>query len=68
MNVLIYFLHAILGPEHTILLKTIIDRSFRNCCQGRSFLTEHEILALWRHIRRFFSHAQIGVKAIFTSE
>ena len=37
-NVLFYFLHAILCPEHTILLKTIIDRSFRNCRQGRSFL------------------------------
>ena len=29
---------------------------------------EREILALWRHIRRLFSHAQIGAKAIFTSE
>ena len=37
-NVLFNFLHAILCPEHTILLKTIIDRSFRNCRQGRSFL------------------------------
>ena len=37
-NVLFYFLHAILCPEHTILLKTFIDRSFRNCRQGRSFL------------------------------
>ena len=38
-NVLFYFLHAILCPEHTILVKTIIARSFRNCRQGRSFLT-----------------------------
>ena len=37
-NVLFYFLHVILCPEHTVLLKTIIDRSFRNCRQGRSFL------------------------------
>ena len=29
---------------------------------------EPEILALWRHIRRLFLHAQIGAKAIFTSE
>ena len=29
-NVLFYFLHAILYPEHTILLKTIIDRSYRS--------------------------------------
>ena len=40
-NVLFYFLHAILCPEHTILIKTIIDRSFRNCRQGRSFLIYH---------------------------
>ena len=37
-NVLFYFLHATLCPEHTILMKTIIDRSFCNCRQGRSFL------------------------------
>ena len=30
-NVLFYFLHAILCPEHTIPLKAIIDRSFRHC-------------------------------------
>ena len=29
---------------------------------------EREILALWRHIRQLFSHAQIGANAIFTSE
>ena len=29
MNVLFYFLHAVLCPEHTIPLKTIIDRRFR---------------------------------------
>ena len=29
---------------------------------------EREVLALWRHIRRFYLHAQIGTKAIFTSE
>ena len=29
-NVLFYFLHAILCPEHTIL-KAIIDRSFCHC-------------------------------------
>ena len=40
-NVLFYFLHANLCPEYTILLKTIIDRSFRNCRQGRSFLIYH---------------------------
>ena len=29
---------------------------------------ESEILALWRHICRLLLHAQIGAKAIFTSE
>ena len=29
---------------------------------------ECRTLALWRHIRRLFLHAQIGTKAIFTSE
>ena len=29
---------------------------------------ERGLLALWRHIRRLFLHAQIGAKAIFTSE
>ena len=28
--------------------------------------SEREVLALWRHIRRLFLHAQIGTKAIFT--
>ena len=40
-NVLFYFLHAILCHEHTNTLRTIIERSFRHCCQGRPFLTEH---------------------------
>ena len=33
-------------------------------------VTSHErtALALWRHIRRLLLHAQIGAKAIFTSE
>ena len=66
--------------EYIILLKTIIDRSFRNCRQGRPFLTswrppswsvtsrERDILALWRHIRLLFLHVQTGAKTIFTSE
>ena len=29
---------------------------------------ERGILALWRHIRQLFLHAQIGAKVIFTSE
>ena len=51
-NVLFYFLHAILYLEHTVPLQTIIDRSFRHCRQGRSFLTWHcDVITvdLWRH-------------------
>ena len=51
-NVLFYFLHAILCHEHTNTLRTIIERSFRHCCQGRPFLTEHcdvTTIDLWRH-------------------
>ena len=79
INVSFYLLHAILCPEHTMPLKTIIDLWFLHCHKGRSdlalwrhhswSLTSHErgILALWRHIRRLLLHAQIGAKAIFTS-
>ena len=51
-NVSFYFLHAILCHEHTNPLRTIIKRSFRHCCQGRPFLTEHcdvTTIDLWRH-------------------
>ena len=34
---IIYYLHFILCPKHTILIKTIIDRSFHHCHQRRSF-------------------------------
>ena len=40
-NVLFYFLHVIFCHEHTNPLRTVIKRSFRHCCQGRPFLTEH---------------------------
>ena len=33
-----------------------------------SQLCEHEAVVLLRHIRRLFLHAQIGAKAIYTSE
>ena len=51
-NVLFYFLHAILCFEQTISLCTIIDRSFRRCRLGWSFLTQHcDVITvdLWRH-------------------
>ena len=40
-NVLFYFLRAILCPDLTIPLKTIINRWFRHCREGWSFLTYH---------------------------
>ena len=51
-NVLFYFLHAILCHDHTNPLRTIIEHSFRHCCQGQPFLTEHcdvTTIDLWRH-------------------
>ena len=47
-----YFLYAFLCHEDTNPLRTIVERSFRNCCQGRPFLTEHcgvTTIDLWRH-------------------
>ena len=61
-NVLFYFLHAILCPEHTIPLKTIIDRSFRNCCQGWSFLMKHcdvTTVDLWRQVDATSWHCDV---------
>ena len=51
-NVLFYFLHAISCHQHTNPLRTITERSFRHCCQGWPFLTEHcdvTTVDLWRH-------------------
>ena len=75
-NVLLYFLHAILCPEHTFTLKTLIDRWFRQMSLKTVFsdlalwrhhswsVTSRErvVLTLWRHIRRLFLHAQIWCK------
>ena len=80
-NVLFYFLHAILCHEHTYPLRTIIECSFRHCCQWRPFLTEHcdvTTIDLWHHANEKYWYCdvifvychctQIGAKAIFTSE
>ena len=51
-HALFYFLHAILCHEHTNPPRTIIERSFHHCCQGRPFLTEHcdvTTIDLWHH-------------------
>ena len=60
-NVLFYFLHATLCPEHTIALKTIIHRSLRYCCYGRSFLIEHcNVTTVDRCQSRQNRHANVG--------
>ena len=50
--IILFFLHAILCYEHTNPLKTIIERSFRHCCQGWHFMTQHcdvTTIDLWCH-------------------
>ena len=57
-NVLFYFLLAILYPEHTILLKTIIDHWFRYW----SFLTWHcdvTTIYLWFHMKVVYWHGDV---------
>ena len=61
-NVLFYFLHAILYLEHTVPLQTIIDRPFRHCRRGRSFLTWHcDVITvdLWRHANARHWHCDV---------
>ena len=78
-NVSFYFLHAILCPEYNYA-----KNNHRSFISPLSLRTAFSDLALWRHhswsvtsrerealilyIRRFFLYAQIGAKAIFTSE
>ena len=61
-NILSYFLRAILPPKYTIPLKTIIDRSFRNCYQRRSFLTKRcdvTTFVLWRQMNARYWHCAV---------
>ena len=61
-NALFYFLHVIFCHEHTNPLRTIIERSFRHCCQGRPFLTDHcgvIINELWRHANAKYWYCDI---------
>ena len=81
-NVLFYFLHAILCLEHTDFATNnhrspISPLSPRMVFSDLTLWRHHnwvvtsrecESMALWRHIHWLFSHAQIGAKAIFTSE
>ena len=39
-----------------------------NIVTSSQLICEREALALWRHFRRLFLHAQIGAKAIFTNK
>ena len=78
-SVLFYFLHAILCLEHhpaannhrslilPLTLRTVFSELTLWHHHSRS-VTSCECEALWGHIRRLFLHAQIGAKAIFTSE
>ena len=80
--IILFLTRYFMSLEHTILLKTH-HRSLISQLSPRTAFSdfplwrhqrwsvtsrEREILALWRHIRRLFLHAQIGAKAIFTSE
>ena len=81
-NVLFYFLHDILCHEHTNPLKNyhralispllpraaFSDRALWRHHNWSVTSCEREILVLWRHICLLSLHAQIGAKAIFTSE
>ena len=61
-NVLFYFLHAILCHKHTNPLRNIIERSFRYCCQGWPFLTEHcdvTTIDLWRHANAKYWYSDV---------
>ena len=73
-NILFYFLRAILCPEQLSIAGFAIAAkdglfSLALWCHHNWSVTSLErwVLALWRHIRRLFLHAQIGAK-ISTSE
>ena len=59
---------------HRVLISPLLPRAVFSdlvLCRHHNWSVtsrEGEILVLWRHIRRLLLHAQIGAKAIFTSE
>ena len=73
---IISFLTRLLCPERTIPPKTSIadfvivfsDVALWRHHSWSVTSRERGVLALWRRIRRLFLYAQIGAKAIFTSE
>ena len=57
-----FVLRAILCHGHTASIRTIIERSFRHCCQGQSFLTLHcdvTTIDLWRHANARYSYCEV---------
>ena len=58
-NVSFYFLHTILCHELINPLRTIIERSFRHCCQGRPFLTEHCDVTTIDHVNAKYWYCDI---------
>ena len=80
-NVLFYFLHAIWCPWTHNSPKQLSNANFaiatKDSLSDLLLWRHHSLsvtssecrtLALWRHMCRLFLHAQIGAKAIFTSE
>ena len=83
-HALVYFLRANLRPterpnplKQSLLISPIPSKTAFSEFSLLGFVTspqfnlasrEREVLALWRHIRRLFLHAQIDAKANFTSE
>ena len=60
--IILFLTRYFMSLEHTILLKTIIDRSFRKCRQGRSFLTSHcdvTRVDVWRHANAGYQHCDV---------
>ena len=76
-NVLLYFLHAIWCPEHTIPLKHLSTADFAIVAKESLFwlsiVTSSQLICdvtrmLYTGIVTSYPYAQIGAKAIFTSE
>ena len=69
-NVLFYFLHAILCPERTILLKQSSISDFAIVAKDGLFrpsiMTSPQLICdvMWHHIRQLFLHVQIGAEVI----
>ena len=80
-NALLYILNAIFMSwthnsaknNHRSLIPPLSPRTVSSDVAlwrlyGRSVASSEREVRMWRHIRRFFFHVQIGANAIFTSE